>query len=123
MGLLNYFLGFEVGPHMEGVTSHLPDGVSLTQRKFTQDLLKESSYLHARPTATSLPIICKLLADSSVCSEDPIVHMTYIGKLNFLSNSRPDISFAVQTLSQFIQQPIFSHMVALDHLLRYLSKP
>jgi len=111
--LLNYFLRFEV--------SHLLDGVSLTQRKFTQDLLQESGHLHARPTATPLPINCKLLADSSVSLKDPTVYRTYISKINSLPNTRLDISFAVQTLSQFMQQPTSSHMAALDHLLRYLS--
>ena len=53
--------------------------------------------------------------------DDPTLYRTYIGKLNFLSNTRPDISFAVQTLSQFMQQPTSSHMAALDHLLRYIS--
>jgi len=38
LGFLHYFLGFEVTYHH--------DGVSLTQRKFTQDLLKESGHLH-----------------------------------------------------------------------------
>ena len=113
LGLLHYFLGFEV--------SHLHDGVSLTQRKFTQDPLKESGHLHTRPTATSLPVNCKLLSDVGVPLEDPTIYRTYIGKLNFLSNTRPDISFAVQTLNQFMQKPTSSHMAALDHLLRYLS--
>ena len=113
LGSLHYFLGFEV--------SHLPEGVSLTQRKFTQDLLKESGHLHTRPTATPLPVNCKLLPDAGVPLADPTTYRMYIGKLNFLSNTRPDISFAVQTLSQFMQQPTSFHMAALDHLLRYLS--
>ena len=113
MGLLNYFLGFEI--------SHLPKGITLTQRKFTKDLLKESGYSDAKPTATPLPINCKLLADTGVPLTDPTTYRTYIGKLNFLSNTRLDISFAVQTLSQFMQQPTSAHMAALEHLLRYIS--
>jgi len=91
LGLLNYFLGFEV--------SHLPDGTTLSQRKFTQELLKESGYINVKPTATPLPANCKLSADSGIPLTDPTPYRTYIGKLNFLSNTRPDISFAVQTLS------------------------
>ena len=113
LGLLNYFLGFEI--------SHLPNGITLTQRKFTRDLLKDSGYNDAKPTATPLPINCKLLADTRVLLTDPTTYRTYIGKLNFLSNTRPDISFAVQTLSQFMQQPTSTHMEALEHLLRCIS--
>ena len=112
LGFLHYFLGFEV--------IHHHDGVSLTQRKFTQDLLKDSGHLYAKSTATPLPINCKLTPDIGVPLEDPTSYRTYLGKLNFLSNTRPDISFAVQTLSQFMQKPTSSHMAALDHLLRYI---
>jgi len=113
LGCLSYFLGFEV--------SYLPDGISLTQRKYTQDLLKASGFLNAKPTATPLPLNCKLTPASGVPLPDPTVYRTYIGKLNFLTNTRPDISFAVQTLSQFMQSPTSSHMSALEHLLRYIS--
>ena len=50
----------------------------------------------------------------------PIGYRTYVGNLNFLCNTRPDISFAVQTLSQFMQNPTSLHRFALDHLLRYI---
>ena len=90
--------------------------------KFTQDLLKEAGYVDAKPTATPLPINCKFLANTGVPLTDPTVYRTYIGKLNFLANTRPDISFAVQTLSQFMRQPTSAHMVALEHLLRYISE-
>ena len=113
LGLLHYFLGFEV--------SHLPEGVTLTQRKFTQDLLKHSGFLHSKPTATPLPLNCKLSATEGVPLEDPSEYRTYVGKLNFLSNTRLDICFAVQILSQYMQHPTFSHMAALQHLLKYLS--
>jgi len=94
LGLLHYFLGFEI--------SHVHDGITLTQRKFTQDLLKQSGFLDVKPTVTPLPLNCKLVHDEGVPLEDPTSYRTYVGKLNFLSNTRPDISFAVQTLSQFM---------------------
>jgi len=113
LGFLHYFLGFEV--------SRSPDGFTLTQRKFTQDLLKQSGHLHSKSTATPLPLNCKLLPTDGVPLPDPAEYRTYIGKLNFLSNTRPDISYAVQSLSQFMQHPTTSHMAVLQHLLRYLS--
>jgi len=83
-------------------------------------MLKESDHLYIRPTVTHIPVNCKLLADRGVPLEDPTVYRTYAEKFNFLSNIRPDVSFALQTLSQFMQKHSSSHMVALDHLLRYL---
>jgi len=40
-----------------------------------------------------------------------------IGRLNFLTNARPDICFAVQTLGQFTQAPQVPHYNAVEHLL------
>jgi len=77
--------------------------------------------LNAKPTVTPLPLNCKLVHDEGIPLEDPTSYRTYVGKLNFLSNTRPDISFAVQTLSQFMQRPASSHLTALHHLLRYIS--
>ncbi|GAA0141000.1 transmembrane signal receptor [Lithospermum erythrorhizon] len=45
-----------------------------------------------------------------------------VGKLNFLTNTRPDLSYTVQCLSQFMQRPCTSHLDALMHLLSYVSK-
>ena len=110
---LHYFLGFEV--------THLPEGISLSQRKFTQDLLLETGFATAKGVATLLPLHCKLTPNEGELLQDPSYYKTIIGKLNFLTHSRPDLSFAVQTLSQFMQTPRLPHLQALEHTLRYLK--
>ena len=77
--------------------------------------------LNTKPTATPLLVNCKLSVDSGVPLTDPTTYRTYIGKLNFLSNTRPDISCIVQTLSQFMQHPTLAHMATLEQLLKYIS--
>lgn len=44
-----------------------------------------------------------------------------IGSLMYLFNARPDICFAVNTLSQFMMEPGRVHYVAAKHVLRYLQ--
>lgn len=57
---------------------------------------------------------------------DPLVDQTayqkLIGKLLYLNMTRPDISYSVQTLSQFLQQPKNSHMEAVLRIVRYIEK-
>ncbi|GKB75451.1 cysteine-rich receptor-like protein kinase 8 [Tanacetum coccineum] len=51
---------------------------------------------------------------------DPEVYRRYIGKIIYLTITRPDICYIVQLLSQFMQNPTSVHMRAVKHLLRYL---
>jgi len=39
----------------------------------------------------------------------------------YLMNTRPDICFVVNTLSQFLVEPIHVHLVATKHVMRYLK--
>ena len=43
-----------------------------------------------------------------------------IGSLMYLTNTRQDIFFAVNTLSQFLTDPRHVQLVAAKHILRYL---
>jgi hypothetical protein len=39
----------------------------------------------------------------------------------YLTNTRPDICFSVNTLSQFLVEPKYVHLVAAKHVMRYLK--
>ena len=52
---------------------------------------------------------------------DPTLYRQLIGSLMYLVNTRPDLYFAVNTLSQFMVEPRSMHWVAVKHVLRYLS--
>ena len=49
------------------------------------------------------------------------IYRQLVGSLQYLSLTRPDISFTVNKLSQFMHQPSESHWQALKRLLRYLK--
>ena len=44
-----------------------------------------------------------------------------IGSLMYLTNTRPNICFAVNTLRQFLTDPIHVHLIDAKHILRYLK--
>ena len=91
LGQLQYFLGLEF--------SYIPEGIILSQRKFTTDLIKDSGLTYSKPATTPLPLNCKLRPEEGELLPDPTYYRTMIGKLNFLTNTRPDLSFTVQSLS------------------------
>jgi hypothetical protein len=51
---------------------------------------------------------------------DPSLYRQLTGSLMYLVNTRPDICFAVNTLSQFQVEPRQEHWIAAKHVLRYI---
>jgi hypothetical protein len=52
---------------------------------------------------------------------NPSMYRQLVGSLNYLTITRPDISFTVQQVSQFMQAPCQTHLVAVHRLLQYLK--
>ena len=77
-------------------------GSIMTQRKLTVELLKEFHCDQLPVTSCPLAPLSKgsSLEDSLV---DATLYRKLVGKLNYLTNTRSDIAFYVQYLSQFLQ--------------------
>ena len=63
----------------------------------------------------------KLLSDTSSDRVDSSIYTQMIGSRMYLTNTRPDICFAVNTLSQFMVDPRRVHWIATKHVMRYLK--
>ncbi|XP_070043175.1 uncharacterized protein [Nicotiana tomentosiformis] len=112
LGEVHYFLGLEV--------STQPQGFLINQHKFTKELIAEFHCSSASPVVASLELNTKLTSDLGNLLPDPSPYRRSVGKLNFLQHTRPDISFSIQHLSQFLHAPRSAHMKAALHVLRYL---
>ncbi|GKB57330.1 cysteine-rich receptor-like protein kinase 8 [Tanacetum coccineum] len=88
--------------------------------RYTKDLLEEGGVLNNKPYKLPMEPNLKLQADVGTPLQDPKVYRRFIGKLIYLTVTRPDICYTVQLLSQFMQSPTSVHMQAVKHLLRYL---
>uniref|UniRef100_M1ANG9 Integrase catalytic domain-containing protein n=1 Tax=Solanum tuberosum TaxID=4113 RepID=M1ANG9_SOLTU len=113
LGRLHYFLGMEV--------LYKEDGLIISQRKFVLDLLKDYKVASMSSCNSPLDPAVKLHAKEGAPLSEPLFYRKLVGKLNFLTNTRMDISYSVQHLSQFMQDPREPHLQAAFHILRYLK--
>ncbi|GJU79639.1 putative mitochondrial protein [Tanacetum coccineum] len=90
-------------------------------RKCSLELLKCGNVFNAKPISTPLDPIQSLNLTDGEPLPDPSLYRTLVGKLIYLTVTRPDISFATQLLSKFSQAPRNLHMKALKRVLRYIK--
>lgn len=124
LGEMKYFLGMEVARPKQGIT--------LNQRKYAQEHISDMGYFGAKPCHTPLQQNTKFTTkkfdekinletkDKSV--EDDASFIKLIGKLLYLTLTRSDLMFAVQTLSQFMHEPKVSNWMLLRELSIVLKK-
>ncbi|KAL0430251.1 UNVERIFIED_CONTAM: Retrovirus-related Pol polyprotein from transposon RE1 [Sesamum radiatum] len=113
LGLARYFLGLQI--------ARSSAWTSLTQTKYIQDILNDTGLLSAKAATMLLPQGIKLTAIGGAVMSDPEPFWRLVGRLLYLGFTRPDISYAVQQLSQFLQRPCETHWQAALHVVRYLK--
>ena len=97
LGSPRYFLGIE--------SAHQDGKLALTQRKYALDMLKETRLLGCKPETSPMEACPQFWDTSSPLFEDAYRYRRLLGKLIYLTVTRPDIVYAVSVLSQFMQEP------------------
>ncbi|WVZ20882.1 hypothetical protein V8G54_008204 [Vigna mungo] len=113
LGRLKYFLGVEV--------ARSPTRIYLCQRKYALDIILEACLLGAKPTPLPLEENHRLALAEGPLLSDPARYRRLVGRLIYLCFTRPELSYSVHTLSQFMQQPREDHWHAALRVVRYLK--
>lgn len=99
--------------------SYTDSGITLTQSKYAHDILARVDLLHAKPISTPLAP-GELLQLLGTPYSDP-THYRLVGALQYLTISRPNLSYVVNTVSQFQADPTIDHFQAVKRILRYVK--
>ena len=114
LGKLKYFLGIEVARSAKGIF--------LCQRKYALDILADSGFSGAKPVSFPIESTLKLSAhNTSPTLSDPASYRRLIGRLLYLTITCPDLSYVIQTLSQYMSNPHTTHLQAAERVLRYVK--
>ncbi|XP_068483246.1 uncharacterized mitochondrial protein AtMg00810-like [Phaseolus vulgaris] len=113
LGRLKYFLGIEV--------VHSKKGIFISQQKYITDLLKETGKTACKPASTPIDPNIELGSAEEDNVADKEMYQRLVGRLIYLSHTRPDIAFAVSLVSQFMHQPKEAHLQAALRIVQYLK--
>ncbi|GJS96375.1 ribonuclease H-like domain-containing protein [Tanacetum coccineum] len=112
LGALNYFLGISA--------DRTPTGLFLSQKKYALQLLERAHMVTCNPSRTPVDTESKLGPEGAPV-QDPTLYRSLAGGLQYLTFTRPDLSYAVQQICLYMHDPREPHLAALKRILRYVQ--
>jgi hypothetical protein len=94
----------------------------LSQHKYASELLTKAGLQKCAPVTTPM-VASEILSASDgtpLSAEDSTRYRSIVGCLQYLTMTRPDLSFAVNKVCQFLHVPRCSHWSAVKRILRYV---
>ena len=113
LGLLHYFLGLQIDYNFTGLFVH--------QSKYASDLLQKFGMTSCKPCKTPCSPNHHLLPNDNPLLSDPKSYRRLVGALQYLTFTRPNLSFAIQQAYQHMSPPTHNHLQAAKRILRYLQ--
>ncbi|KAL6327500.1 hypothetical protein AAG906_021575 [Vitis piasezkii] len=113
LGHLSYFLGLEI--------THSTDGLYITQAKYASDLLSQAGLTDSKTVDTPIELNAHLTPSGGKPLSNPSLYRRLVGSLVYLTVTRPDISYVVHQVSQYLSAPRSTHYAVVLRILRYLK--
>lgn len=111
LGDLNFFLGISVIRDRHGMF--------LSQQQYALDILDRAKMLNCKSARTPADVSSKLPTTGPPVA-DPTLYRSLAGALQYLTFTRPDLTYAVQQVCLHMHDPREPHLAALKRVLRYV---
>lgn len=112
LGSLSYFLGLEV--------ASTSVGLFLSQTKYARDILARAQLLDCKPVTIPMVVAQHLSSDGPPFA-DVTLFRSLVGALQYLTITRPDLTYSVNSVSQYLHAPTDDHFQAVKRILRYIK--
>lgn len=112
LGDLHYFLGIEVVRNIKGFF--------LSQAKYALDLLTRADMVDCKPISTPF-LVGSHLTDYGTSYSNATQFRSLAGALQYLTLTRPDLSYNVNSICQYMHAPTVDHFRALKRILHYVK--
>jgi hypothetical protein len=101
LGIMKYFLGIEVDQSTKIIF--------VCQKKYVADIIKIFLMEECNPAKPPIPLGTKLSKNDEGPTVDSTLYKSLVGSLLYLAATRPDIMYATNLVSRFIESPKDSH--------------
>ncbi|XP_071727481.1 uncharacterized mitochondrial protein AtMg00810-like [Rutidosis leptorrhynchoides] len=113
LGPLHSFLGISV--------TRDANGLFLSQRTYAKAIIERAGMTKCNPVSTPVDTQSKLSSTAGTLYSKPTLYRSLAGALQYLTFTRPDISYAVQQICLHMHAPTTVHLLALKRIIRYLQ--
>ncbi|XP_028120884.1 uncharacterized protein LOC114318223 [Camellia sinensis] len=113
LGDISYFLGISIEASGSAYI--------LSNKKYAQEILNKVGMLDCKSCSSPISVKLGLPPNSDVLFDNPSFYRSIVGVLQYLTITRPDLSYAVNQLCQHMHIPTIGHFAGVKRLLRFVK--